>query len=331
MTKSVLICDDSSFAQKQMTHALPKEWNVDVCYASNGVEALKIIETGRGDILFLDLNMPVMDGYEVLQALHGSSLPIKIIVVSGDIQPEAYNRVMKLGALAFIKKPVNEAQLKEVLDTHKMRVDLSARPAAPPLEVATDLRDVYREIANVAMGRAADFLARLLGAFVVMPIPNVNMLEMAELRMALNAVGEGGAVSAVCQGFIGSGLAGEALLIFNESSFKDIAELLKYEGKIDESVELELLMDISTVLIGACLKGIVEQLDITISQGHPMVLGRHIKVADLLKGRATHWKQTFAIEMGCRIENRHINCDLLLLFTEDSMDDLRRHVWHLVV
>ncbi len=311
-----------------MARALPKGWNVNLSFASNGVEALKAIEAGKGDILFLDLNMPVMDGYEVLQSLHGAGMKTKVIVVSGDIQPEAYQRVMKLGALTFIKKPIIESQLSEVLDAHQLRG--TSTTTIQHLEVKTDLRDVYREIANVAMGRAADFLARLLGAFVVMPIPNVNMIEVAELRMALDEIAAGDNVTAVCQGFIGSGIAGEALLIFNESSFKDIAELMKYDGKIDESVELELLMDISNVLIGACLKGIVDQLDITFSQGHPMVLGRHIKVADLLKGNAMKWKQTFAIEMGYRIENRKINCDLLLLFTEDSMDAMRRHVWHLL-
>lgn len=328
MTTPVLICDDSSFAQKQMARALPKGWDVNISFASNGLEALKAIEAAKGEILFLDLNMPVMDGYEVLQSLHGAGMKIKVIVVSGDIQPEAYERVMKLGALAFIKKPIIESQLSEVLDMHSLRS--TSTVVARQIEIKTDLRDVYREIANVAMGRAADFLARLLGAFVVMPIPNVNMIEVAELRMALDEIAAGDNVTAVCQGFIGSGIAGEALLIFNESSFKDIAELMKYDGKIDESVELELLMDISNVLIGACLKGIVDQLDITFSQGHPMVLGRHIKVADLLKGNSMKWKQTFAIEMGYRIENRSINCDLLLLFTEDSLDAMRRHVWHLI-
>lgn len=328
MTIPVLICDDSSFAQKQIARALPKGWNVNISFAGNGVEALKALKAGQGEILFLDLNMPVMDGYEVLQSLHGAGMQTKVIVVSGDIQPEAYQRVMKLGALAFIKKPIVEVELDAVLDAHKLRGTLTTQTRR--IEVKTDLRDVYREIANVAMGRAADFLARLLDAFVVMPIPNVNMIEVAELRMALDEIAAGDNVTAVCQGFIGSGVAGEALLIFNESSFKDIAELMKYEGTIDESVELELLMDISNVLIGACLKGIVDQLDINFSQGHPMVLGRHIKVADLLKGNAMKWKQTFAIEMGYRIENRHINCDLLLLFTEDSMDAMRRHVWHLI-
>jgi chemotaxis protein CheY-P-specific phosphatase CheC len=333
LATTVLICDDSSFAQKQMARALPKGWDVQVSFAGNGTEAMKIIQQNGVDILFLDLNMPVMDGYQVLQAMHGANYKTKVLVVSGDIQPEALDRVTKMGAVTFIKKPITQEELTAVLDSHGLRGSSGGGGGgggADIAEIKTDLRDVYREIANVAMGRAADFLARLLGAFVIMPIPNVNTLEVGELRMALDHIDDGGNVSAVCQGFIGSGIAGEALLIFNESSFKDMAELLKFEGKIDESVEMELLMDISNVLIGACLKGIVDQLDITLSQGHPMILGRHVKVGELLRANAMRWKQTFTIEMGYQIENHHITCDLLLLFTEDSMNDMRRHVWHLM-
>lgn len=329
MATSVLICDDSSFAQKQLARALPKGWDVSVTFAGNGAEAMTAMQSAAVDILFLDLNMPVMDGYQVLQALQGRNTRTRVIVISGDIQPDAYERVMRMGAITFIKKPITQEELTAVLDSHGLRTT-SAAVDTPAIEVKTDLRDVYREISNVAMGRAADFLARLLGAFVLMPIPNVNVLEVGELRMALESIDDGGTVSAVCQGFIGSGIAGEALLIFNESSFKDMAELMKYEGKIDESVEMELMMDMSNVLIGACLKGIMDQLDITLSQGHPMVLGRHVKVGDLLRSNSQRWTKTFAIEMGYKIENRHITADLLLLFTEDSMNDMRRHVWHLM-
>jgi chemotaxis protein CheY-P-specific phosphatase CheC len=185
-----------------------------------------------------------------------------------------------------------------------------------------DFLDACREIANVAMGRAADLLARLLNAFVILPIPSVNMIEMSELRMAVNQVADDDTLSAVCQGFIGSGIAGEALLVFNESSFDDIAELMKYKGVIDEPAQLELLMDIASILLGACLTGIADQLDISFSQGHPMVLGRHIKVKDLLKSTASQWNKTLAVEIAYSIENRQINCDLLLLFTEDSIPAL---------
>ena len=90
--------------------------------------------------------------------------------------------------------------------------------------------------------------------------------------MALQSASDNESVSAVCQGFIGKGVAGEALLIFNDSSFHDIAKLMKYEGEIDDAVQLELEMDIASILIGAFLNGLAEQLDMSFSQGHPVVL-----------------------------------------------------------
>jgi chemotaxis protein CheY-P-specific phosphatase CheC/CheY-like chemotaxis protein len=324
MTTPVLICDDSSFARKQMALALPKGWDVDVSFAGNGAEALVAVQAGKADVLFLDLNMPVMDGYETLATIRALDLPTLTVVVSGDIQPEARSRVAQLGAMAFLKKPVQEEEIARVLAEYGIRG--SDRADAAPPQVEVDIRDGYQEVANVAMGQAADFLARLLNVFVLMPVPHVNMIDSADLRMALGEVAAGNSVAAVCQGFIGAGIAGEALLLFHESSFQDIATLTRYQGEIDENVELELLMDMANILIGACLKGLADQLEVSFSQGHPVVLGRHVKVSDLLKGNALKWKQTLAIEMGYRIENRRISADLLLLLTEDSIASLNQRL-----
>ena len=180
------------------------------------------------------------------------------------------------------------------------------------------------------MGRAADLLARLLGAFVMMPIPNVKHIEINELEMAMQHIKSNDSISAVCQGFIGSGIAGEALLIFNDTSYSDIAELMKFDGEVNQTAQLELLMDISSILCNACLNGIADQLDVTFSVGHPMVIGQHIHFDDILKGSATQWKKLLTIEMGYKIENRDINCDLLLLITEDSIDSLNDRVSYLL-
>lgn len=324
MSTPVLICDDSSFAQKQMARALPPDWDVSISFASNGAEGLEAIRAGKGDILFLDLNMPVLDGYQVLEAIRREDLPTMVIVVSGDVQPEAHARVTKLGAMDFIKKPVDQGKIADILDKYGIRG--APGKARPELQVEVSAHDAYQEIANVAMGRAADLLARLLGAFVKLPVPKVSMLEGSDLHMALEAVAENESVSAVCQGFIGAGIAGEAFLTFTESSFPDLAELMSHEGKIDSSVELELLMDTASILIGACLKGIADQLDISFSQGHPVVLGQHVNIAELLKHNASRWNRTLAIEIGYRIENRNIDCDLMLLFSEDSIDALNERV-----
>lgn len=320
MTIPVLICDDSSFAQKQMARALPRDWDVSLSFAADGAEGLTAIRAGKADILFLDLNMPVMDGYQVLEAIRREDLNTMVIVVSGDVQPEARERVLRLGALDFIKKPITEQAIGEILDKYGIRG--APGRVRDDQDIQVDALDRYQEIANVAMGRAGDLLARLLGAFVKLPVPKVRMIEGSDLRMALQDIQADATVSAVCQGFIGAGIAGEALLTFTESSFADIAALMRHEGEIDDAVELELLMDIASILIGACLKGIADQLDINFSQGHPVVLGRHVNIAELLERNASRWARTLAIEIGYRIEHRNINCDLMLLFSEDSLDAL---------
>ena len=144
--------------------------------------------------------------------------------------------------------------------------------------------------------------------------------------MTLKALEDAKTVSAVCQGFIGAGIAGEALLIFNDSSLGDIAKLLKYDGHLDAHGELEVLMDVANVLNGACIQGIGEQLNIDFNQSHPVVLGQHCNIADLIDNKQVRWKKTMAIEINYTVEGHNVNCDLILLFTEDSV----KHMNHLI-
>jgi len=193
-----------------------------------------------------------------------------------------------------------------------------------------DQRDCYQELTNVAMGQAADRLARLLNAYVVLPIPKVSVIENSDLNMALQGAHSDSSVSAVCQGFIGAGIAGEALLMFNDTSFASLASLMKYNGPLSQQAELELLMDTSSILIGACIHGIGEQLEIVFNQGHPVVLGQHCDMNDLLNHGNNGWNRTLAIEIHYTIEHVNIECELLLLFTEDSVKTLNRKIDYLL-
>ena len=118
MTIPLLICDDSSMARKQVQRALPESWDVSITMVSNGVEALEAIRAGKGEIVFLDLTMPSMDGYEVLEKIRKEGLNTVIIVISGDVQPLAIKRVKNLGALEFIKKPIDQDKLLDVLKSY---------------------------------------------------------------------------------------------------------------------------------------------------------------------------------------------------------------------
>jgi CheY-like chemotaxis protein len=316
---SLLICDDSNMARKQLLRALPTDWPVTIEQAANGLEAMTILRQGQTEVLLLDLTMPEMDGYEVLAALKAEGLSCKVIVVSGDVQAQAVERVMELGALAFVQKPADPDLLKATLERLGLLTTSQNSVTIRPLgiEPSISFADAFREVINVAMGRAAALLARVLGVFVHLPVPNVSIFEAGELHMALADLQRGDELTAVCQGFIGGGIAGEALLIFHDSEVDDMARLMRWFSP-DYSA-MEMLLDLSTVLIGACLGGIAEQVDVQFSKSHPMVLGEHASIEELIRLNRPRWKNTLAVEISYSIEGHHIHFDLLLLFTEDSV------------
>lgn len=325
----LLVCDDSIMARKQVLRALPADWPVSVTEAGNGREAMDAIRRGLGQVVLLDLTMPEMDGYQVLSALRAEGLKALVIVISGDIQEEAVRRVLELGALAFLKKPFDESELRQTLS----QVGLLTEPGytSPGNRRAANtvisFHDVFRETINVAIGRAAALIAKVLGVFVQLPVPNVNILEVGELHMALTDASSCNELTAICQGFIGSGIAGEALLMFHDSEITDIAQLMQRQSS--DYSDLEMLLDLSSVLIGACLSSIAEQIDVVFSQGHPQILGQHASIDELIQVNRKRWKKTLAVEISYSLEGHDIRFDLLLLFTEDSIERLTHKLAYL--
>jgi len=118
MATPILIVDDSAVSRSIVIRSLPPEWDVAIVQASNGSEALARLAERHAQVVLLDLNMPVMDGYQFLEALDASppaaGRPI-VIVLSGDVQPQARARVTALGARAFVKKPIKRETVLEAL------------------------------------------------------------------------------------------------------------------------------------------------------------------------------------------------------------------------
>jgi chemotaxis protein CheY-P-specific phosphatase CheC/ActR/RegA family two-component response regulator len=327
MSTPVLICDDSGFARRQMARSIPDGWDVDISFAEHGQQAIELIRQGKADVMFLDLNMPVMDGYKTMEVIQEQDLPTMVIVVSGDVQPEAYAKMMALGALAFIAKPIDNQKLCDILNQYGLYCGAgTSQERTEAVEVIAqgnepDQLDAYREMANIAMGRAGEQLAKLLGEFINLPIPNVNLITNNEIHMAIVDIKRNATVSAVSQGFIGSGINGEALVLFNDSNLTNIGKLLKYTHfSNNEAFELEALMDISNILIGACLNALSEQLHITFSHNHPIILGRHCDMDQLLDNKMVRWDKILAIEIAYSIKSQDIHFDLLLLFPGNAMD-----------
>lgn len=197
-----------------------------------------------------------------------------------------------------------------------------------------DQRDCLQEIANVAMGQSADRLARLLNVFVVLSIPRVNLLTPNDITMLLQSLAQEGCdqreLAGVCQGFIGDGIAGEALLIFNGTDYRDLSALLGYADNTGEESRSELLMDTTNVLGGACLHSLAKQLDTPFSLGPPMLLGEHFDVTKSLQKRELDWRNALVIEINYTIEDHKVNCDVLLVISENCIGGLLEKLNYLI-
>jgi two-component system chemotaxis response regulator CheY len=113
--KRVLIVDDSRLARMMLRKALPPSLSTEVVEAATGNEAIRCVESSRVDLMFLDLTMPDQDGYQVLKILQDTGQTPPTIVVSADVQTLAADRVLKLGALAFLGKSLKPEELTAVL------------------------------------------------------------------------------------------------------------------------------------------------------------------------------------------------------------------------
>ncbi len=325
MAVQVLICDDSSFARKQMARCLPAGWDIEIHQAANGREGLEAIRAGRGELVFLDLNMPVMDGYEVLRTIRREDLPALVIVVSGDVQEEARRQVLRDGALAFVRKPIDAERIAAVLREFGLAdIDPEAAGAAPPRPAAAiEVQEAYQEIANIAMGRAADLLARLLGTFVTLHTPTVQALDAEAVAREIQALRGQPTRTTILQGFIGDGIAGEALLTYEHARIDEIARLLGLVGKPSPAEARELLSDLGAILVGACLKGIADQLDVSFSQNHPVILRSGGTPPRGQEG-------ALSIELPYALAEGELGCHLRLLFREDSVPRLDERISYLV-
>lgn len=189
------------------------------------------------------------------------------------------------------------------------------------IEFNEDLRDGIQEIANIAVGQAADNVARSFSTFVKMPIPNVRLIDAVDIRMALSAVESEQEVTAVTQSFFACGISGEALLLFTDASMADLSGLMGHRD-MDTSGDherAELVLEIASLLNGSSIQGFCSQLDIDILLKHPRILAQHTSISNILRSGAFPWHHTLAIELNYVFEGYDITCDLLILFHEDSL------------
>jgi two-component system, chemotaxis family, chemotaxis protein CheY len=113
----ILVTDDSKMARKMVIKTL--EESIDIAYevyeATNGEEAVALYKELNPNIVFMDLTMPIMNGFTALEHIKNYDKSANIVVISADIQKQAIDKALLLGALNFIKKPIDATKMKQIL------------------------------------------------------------------------------------------------------------------------------------------------------------------------------------------------------------------------
>ena len=136
-----LTVDDEELARRGLEIRLAKFPDISICGQSrNGREALIAVREHSPDLMFLDIQMPGMDGFEVLRRLSGSEMPAVIFVTAYD---EFALQAFDANALDYLLKPINDDRLLEAIDRARKTSD--------------------EKLANIHRGKLLKFVCELTG------------------------------------------------------------------------------------------------------------------------------------------------------------------------
>lgn len=112
----ILIVDDSKLSRLTILKRIPaavKE-SAEIFQGANGLEAVELYKEHHPDIVFLDLTMPEMDGFEALGLIKDFDPTSRVHIVTADIQAKSQEKVMALGAAGVEAKPIAEGRLADI-------------------------------------------------------------------------------------------------------------------------------------------------------------------------------------------------------------------------
>ena len=117
MALDILIVDDSTAIRKILQRVLAQtELAIEsIAEAGDGVEALKALEAKRPGLVLCDINMPNMDGLQLLTAVRARPewSEVRFIMITTEGSPEKVMEAVKLGARGYVRKPFTAEEIKE--------------------------------------------------------------------------------------------------------------------------------------------------------------------------------------------------------------------------
>jgi len=145
MTKSeikVLIVDDEFLGRERICSLLSEHADIEIVgECVNGREAVEAIQNLKPDLVFLDIQMPRIDGFEVVEIIGTENMPAVIFVTAYD---EYAIRAFEINAVDYLLKPFDKERFEKAVDRAKREIKRQESPA----EIRENLRELLKEVKN---------------------------------------------------------------------------------------------------------------------------------------------------------------------------------------
>lgn len=129
LSETVLIADDSPLMCDRLEDEL-LELGVGTCVkVANGQAAVRAYEKQRADLVFMDINMPVLDGLQALEALRAMDPQAYVVIASGVSHVDKVKAAIRLGAKGYLVKPYSAGKIAEVIAQFRKERAAAAKPA----------------------------------------------------------------------------------------------------------------------------------------------------------------------------------------------------------
>ena len=186
--------------------------------------------------------------------------------------------------------------------------------------MSEEQRDALQELMNISMGRAANALARLVGAKVTLSIPRIVPVTPHEFGQML----DNNNFWYTRQSFLGH-IRGEALTLLSKVGCDSIGELMDYEVPLQNDARSELLLELANILAGACLSGFTEQLELNAKLNMPTLFFPQQQVASQV-----HWASTLMMEVEFKLEVSQFDSRVIICLEDVSVSTLLQAISRLL-
>lgn len=102
----------------------------------------------------------------------------------------------------------------------------------------------------------------------------------------------------------------------------DLADLMGYDGQLDAAAEREILLDVSNVQVGACLGGIADLLEASLTYSAPSIMAERIPVDRLIDPKKMTWNYALLVEVNFTLEERNFTSHMTFLMPEESIQSM---------